>query len=246
MRRIYIYGHKKVKNKIFITAETAHYLKNVLRMDIGSCFFAFEGNGTEYLLEITTLTDKYIETLIKEERRFEKKEPEITVELYISLCKTNTFENIIKKSAELGISKICPFISERSIIKISKDKIEEKIKRWIKIAAEGSKIAGRTKIPEITMPKDFGTVILGKTPGILFWEQSTDNLKTVIKNVLNPPTDLKIIRIFIGPEGGFTQQEVDLATKNGILIASLGPRILSVETATIAAVSILMYEIESL
>lgn len=245
MRRIYLYGHKKVKNRIFISGETAHYLKNVLRIKNGSHFFAFDGTSTEYKLEVITISDKYICTEIKEQISAEKKELETIIELCMPLCKTSTFENILKKSAELGVAKICPVKTERSIIQISKHKIEGKIKRWTRIAAEGSKIAGRTKIPEIVSPEDFTIAVLKKTSGILFWEQSSNNLKTSIETVLNNISDTKIVSIFIGPEGGFTEKEVDLAKNNGILDASLGPRILSVETAAICAISILIYEIEN-
>ncbi len=73
MKRIYIYGHKKVGNRILLTGEPVHYLKNVLRMKTDSCFSAFDGTGTEYILEIKTLSDQHIDTQIKEEKQIRKK-----------------------------------------------------------------------------------------------------------------------------------------------------------------------------
>ncbi|MCM8788250.1 MAG: RsmE family RNA methyltransferase, partial [Candidatus Omnitrophica bacterium] len=150
-----------------------------------------------------------------------------------------------KKASEIGASKIVPFRSSRSIANFEKVFKKEKMQRWRKIVAEGSKIAGRTKTPEVFLPVNFSTIITCQTPGILFWEQSRNNLKTIVPDLLERIIRAGSLKIFIGPEGGFTEEEVALATGNGTLIASLGPRILSVETATIAALSILIYEIEN-
>lgn len=245
MRRIYLYNHKIIENKIFITGETAHYLKNVLRMNTGSRFLAFDGTGIEYELEIKKIFSTVVESEIINRKLTQQKETKISLELCISLCKSKTFENIVKKTSEIGISKIIPFYSTRSVVQIE-NKEDEKLKRWKRIAAEGSKIAGRTKITEIFLPQRFNTLIEDKISGILFWEQSRKNLKNLISNLFQQISESSVLRIFIGPEGGFTDEEIELAEKNKIVVASLGPRILSVETATICACAILMYEIENL
>ncbi|MCM8822653.1 MAG: 16S rRNA (uracil(1498)-N(3))-methyltransferase [Candidatus Omnitrophica bacterium] len=245
MRRIYLYNHKKIEKRVFISGEPAHYLKNVLRMGPGSRFYAFDGSGVEYELKITKAAGAYIETDIIEERFSNSRETSISVELCIALCKTSTLENVLKKASELGVSKITPFSSSRSVNNIEKLLKKDKIQRWRKIVAEGSKIAGRTKIPEICLPLDFNSIIPDGAPGILFWEQSKNDLKKALPDLLKKINQDTSLRIFIGPEGGFTEEEKDFAKEKGILIASLGTRILSVETATIAALSIIMYELEN-
>lgn len=245
MRRVYLYNHRKLNDTIFISDEPAHYLKNVLRMNIGSRFYGFDGTGTEYELEIKELDSNIIKAKILTERTTLQKETSISIELCISLCKTKTFESILKKVSELGISRIVPIKSERSIVEISSKKAEEKIQRWNKIAADGSKIAGRTKVPEILLPQKFKDAVSQKTGGILFWEQSKTSLNSIINKILSNAVDTKVLKVFIGPEGGFTEKEINLAIENNISVASLGPRILSVETATISAISILSYEIEN-
>ncbi len=197
MRRIHIYTYRRNRNKISILDEPAHYLKNVLRMKAGSKFYAFDGTGKEYELEIKRVSDTDIETEIIAEKIKEEKEPPI------------------------------------------------KINRWKKIVAEGSKIAGRTKIPDILIPDKFENIVSQQKNSILFWERSDNNLKIMIDRLFKRLDKTNTLRIFIGPEGGFTEKEVKLATQNDVLIASLGSRILSVETATISALSVIMYELEN-
>ncbi|MGC9066209.1 MAG: RsmE family RNA methyltransferase [Candidatus Ratteibacteria bacterium] len=242
MRRIYLYNHLRIGNKIFISDEPAHYLKNVLRMVSGSRFYAFDGTGIEYTLEIKKISSSGIETEIINEKHKQHREPGISIELCLCLCKNRTFESVIKKAAEIGVTKIIPVKSARSIIEIDNKKLPLKIGRWSKIAAEGSKIAGRTRVPEIKQPQDFETVVAQNMPGILFWEQSQVSIKDIFSSFLASVEKKRFIRVFIGPEGGFTDNEVEKAIKNQIFIASLGPRILSVETASILALGIVFYE----
>ncbi|MCM8814889.1 MAG: 16S rRNA (uracil(1498)-N(3))-methyltransferase [Candidatus Omnitrophica bacterium] len=246
MRRIYLYNHKKIERRVFISGEPAHYLKNVLRMGPGSRFYAFDGSGVEYELRIKKIDRLKIEAEIIEEKIADYRELPVPFELCISLCKKATFESILKKASELGISKIIPFRSSRNISDVEKIFKKDKIQRWRKIAGEGSKIAGRSRTPEICPPCDFSSIVSSTTTGILFWEQSKDYLKKIIPDLLKKINQDRLLRVFIGPEGGFTEDEIELAKENGILVAGLGPRILGVETAAIVALSILMYEIENL
>ncbi|HOK80472.1 MAG TPA: RsmE family RNA methyltransferase [bacterium] len=243
MRRIYLYNHEKIGSTIFVSGEPAHYLKNVLRMTIGSKFLAFDGSGNEYTLEIKKFLNSKVETKILQEQYSEQKEPQISIELCLCLCKIATFENIIKKAAEIGVSKIIPVKSMRSIFEIDEKKLPAKLERWKKIAAEGSKIAGRTRIPEIKKIENFETIITQDLPAILFWEQSRVPLKDALNNIFSKIQEKRSIAILIGPEGGFTENEVEKAAENHISIASLGPRILSVETASILAIGIAFYEL---
>ncbi len=246
MRRIYIYDFQKNGERILISGETSHYIKNVLRLTRGSTFFAFDGSGTEYKLEILDIKGLDITARIIDQNTVRQKELKIPIELCIGICKTKTFENVIKKAAEIGITRIIPFISTRSTLHIDDKKVVQKIERWKKIAAEGSKIAGRSEIPEIFLPAEYDKLIREKRYGIIFWEKSSEGLKNIIDRILRELPEYNCLSVFIGPEGGFTEEEISMAKSNGILVASLGSRILSVETAAIVACSILIYEIENL
>ncbi|HOL49189.1 MAG TPA: RsmE family RNA methyltransferase, partial [bacterium] len=113
MKRVYLYNHIKTGNKILISDEPAHYIKHVLRMNPGSTFCAFDGSGNEYILKIKKISLNAIESEIVEEKYTEEKEPEISIELCLCLCKNKTFENILKKAAEIGVSTIIPIKSAR-------------------------------------------------------------------------------------------------------------------------------------
>jgi len=241
MRRIYLYNHRKINNSILISGEPFHYLRNVLRLKEGSQFKGFDSTGTEYLLEIKKM-QPMIEARILDESQIYQHEPIINIEFCPSLCKMKTFEHTLEKVAELGVAKIKPVITERSFV-LSSGHISSKIQRWHKILAEGTKISGSAKIPDICMPERIENVLNQQGINIFFWEQSEKNLKEIIPMIKQRLLDNKTIKVFIGPEGGFTEEEANLAEKTKSLIVGLGKRILSVETATIAAIAILSYEL---
>ncbi len=220
-----------------------HYLKNVLRLKEGSQFKAFDDTGVEYLLEVRK-TSPLIEARILETIRVFSEEPSINIEFCPSICRMKVFESTIEKAAELGVTRIIPVITSRSH-NIPQERLLSKIKRWYRIAAEGSKISGRIKIPEVHTPERLNKIMAEPGINIFFWEQSEENLKQLIPLIRQQISNKKTLRVFIGPEGGFTEEEAELARRNNSLVAGLGKRILKVETAAIAAISILLYEFTS-
>ncbi|MFN4227623.1 MAG: RsmE family RNA methyltransferase, partial [Candidatus Ratteibacteria bacterium] len=126
--------------------------------------------------------------------------------------------------------------------------IENKIKRWNKIAEEASKISGRVFVPEISELSNFEKSIREeKDIGIIFWEgERNRTIKDIIKEIDKDKIINKKINVFIGPEGGFDEDEIKLAIENNYLPTSLGKRILKVETASVISIGILIYELENL
>ncbi|MCM8804186.1 MAG: 16S rRNA (uracil(1498)-N(3))-methyltransferase [Candidatus Omnitrophica bacterium] len=249
MRRVYL-GNDclKLKDRFYIKGETFHYLKNVLRMKEGDVFIGFDGSGKEYKINIENIKRTEILAGILEEKEVYNPELPFNIQLFQCIPKGEKFDFIIRETTQLGVKKIVPVISKRVIVKISEDKIENKIKRWKKIAEESSKVSGRVFVPEISKPLRFEDCIKEKKDfGILFWEGEREmNIKKIIKYLNREKIYNKKINVFIGPEGGFDEKEIELAKESGYFTTSLGKRILKVETASIISIAILIYELENI
>ncbi|HBR03635.1 MAG TPA: 16S rRNA methyltransferase [Ruminiclostridium sp.] len=175
-------------------------------------------------------------------------EPEIYVTLFQGLPKGEKMELIIQKAVELGIYRIVPVITQRSVVQLDKKYREKKAERWQKIAREAAKQCRRAYVPEVAAPVDFDEAMnrckqFG--PGILLYENEE---KKCLKDLLKCYTINKVknIALFVGPEGGFSEQEVEKCIAIGYNVAGLGKRILRAETAAISAIAIIMYEMDEL
>ena len=151
-------------------------------------------------------------------------------------------DSLIPSLCELGMSRWMPFISQRSVPRPHKKRLDARLERWQKIARESLKQCRRSLLPRISAPVSFEEVLeFGRSSDlkILFWEQATGLLdRNAFTDRINP---VKQALIVLGPEGGFADQEVEKASKLGFTISGLGPRILRAETATIAACTLIQH-----
>ena len=222
-----------------ITGSDIHHIKDVLRMKIGDQLELLDGTGKIYEAKISELKkDKIICEILS--AHIEESEPKIKVTLAQCLSKSKKMELIIQKCTELGIDQIIPTLSERTIAR------REKSERWRTIAREAAEQSGRSTIPAISPLTKFKEVLKIKNQfdlALIPWELEKEN---TLKNILTTsrPKDWKTGRllILIGPEGGFSAKEVELAKSAGFIPLSLGPRILRAETAGMALLSMINYE----
>ncbi|UZQ83905.1 16S rRNA (uracil(1498)-N(3))-methyltransferase [Thermoanaerobacter sp. RKWS2] len=241
MRKIFI-DRQNIKGEfVYIEGEDFHHLVNVLRLKRGNEIVASDGLK-EYAARIEEIKkDKLILFL---ERELESNtESALEISLFQGLPKSDKMELIIQKCAEIGVKKFIPVVTRYTVVDITKSNINKKIARWRKISEEACKQSGRTGVPEICMPISFEEAINQVDKFDLciipYEKEQTSKLKEVLKKA----KDVKKIGIFIGPEGGFSQEEIELALNKSIKPVSLGPRILRTETAAIAVCSIVMYEL---
>ena len=198
--------------------------------------------GHEYRTVITHFSPRavYLEVISKEDIRL----PDMRITLAQSLPKGSKMEFIIQKATELGASRIVPFISSRSISRLTGDRATGKAARWRKVAIEASRQCGRGDVPEVSEIISFKEMLRSAeedTLRILLWE-AEDRLG--IREIL---TDERYAGadgfcIVVGPEGGFSWEEVEQARGSGFISASMGRLILRTETAPLAVLSILQYE----
>lgn len=236
MNRLFLPPEHITSKEIIITGENARYLSLVLRAQPGESVAILDGQGKRYICNILSVHKKEVRVeKIKEE--YYSSESPISITLAQGLPKGDKMDLIVQKATELGVSKIIPLIAERSQIRTT-----EKASRWRKIALSASQQSGRDIVPEIEEPLKTDEFLSRgiQHNGIIFSEiYNKRNLKETLLKI----KDLKHITLLIGPEGGFSKDEITSAVENGFTEASLGPRILRTETAPIAAISIIQYEL---
>jgi 16S rRNA (uracil1498-N3)-methyltransferase len=223
-------------------ADQARYLKTVLRMREGDPLLIFNGTGWEYEAVIRRQTADGTELEITGRRALPASE------IHVTLCqavpKVEKMDGIIRHATELGAERIVPFLAERSVPRWRSEQLPRKRERWQKIAVEASRQCGRPDIPEIGEIVTFERMLRDVPESglrLIPWEEET---KTGIREILRDParSGMKEFVLVIGPEGGFSAGEIELARQAGFLSVSLGKRVLRVETASLAVLAILQYE----
>ena len=244
MYQFFVEPQNIMENRIVITGDDVNHIKNVLRMNIGDEIAVSNGiDGKEYRCGIESIGNEVICKL-----RFIKEDGlELSSHIYLfqGLPKSEKMEFVIQKAVELGIYEIIPVSTKRSVVKLDEKKEKNKINRWQEIAHAAAKQSKRRIIPKInqvmTMKQavdftsNFDLVII---PYEL--AEGIDNTRKVIESV-RPGQK---IGIFIGPEGGFEEEEINLAVENHIIPITLGKRILRTETAGLTVLSWIMYQLE--
>ncbi len=229
---------------VTITGGDVNHIKNVLRMKIDEELLISNGQDKDYYCKIESISDNEIKALILDEE-FEGTELPTELYLFQGLPKSDKMELIIQKAVELGVKEIIPVATKRCVVKLDDKKEASKIKRWQAISESAAKQSRRTIIPEISSVMSFRKAINRAKEfelGIIPYENFKDMTET--KEVLNKVQKGIKIGIFIGPEGGFEESEIQYALENGIHPISLGKRILRTETAGLAILSVLMFQLE--
>lgn len=244
MPRFYLKPEDEIiDNIIYFSGEDVNHIKNVLRLVKGNYIIISSGSGIDYEVELVSFENGILKAEII--RKTENStEPKINIILFQGVPKFDKFEFIIQKSVEIGVCKIVPVITNRTIVKFnSNSDIDKKVSRWQKIANEASKQCNRGRIPDISTPIKFKDAIKSNLfqKAIIPYEKEMDNkLKNCLQEINK--TSINKIGVFIGPEGGFSEDEILMSKENDIESVSLGPRILRTETAGIVVLSAIMYE----
>lgn len=222
-----------------------NHIKNVLRMKIGEKFIANDGNGGSYCCAISEIYDDRIVAEISEGQLANTELP-VNLVLFQGLPKADKMELIIQKGVELGVSRIVPVEMARCVVKLDEKKKKSKISRWQAISESAAKQSGRTVIPEVCDVMSYKSALeLAKSFDVILVPYECADSMAKLKDRLNEIKPNMTVGIFIGPEGGYEEKEIEQAIEAGGEIVSLGKRILRTETASIAALAICMFNIES-
>jgi 16S rRNA (uracil1498-N3)-methyltransferase len=241
MRHFYIDPIAAEKPLVTIEGTQAHHIKNVLRLQPGDRLKLFDGTNYEYEAVISRLYTEKVEIEILRKLK-SNQSAGVRIIVAQAFLKEKKMDDLVRKLSELGIADWIPFFSQRSIPRPDKDRLAGRVQRWKRIATEALKQCRRTTMLEISDALSFEELVELSKPcdlKIVFWENET----ILLKRDMGPKTKipLKSIMVMLGPEGGFTEQEIETARQNGFVTAGLGPRILRAETATLAASSLVQY-----
>lgn len=242
MPRFFVDSDQIKDKQIEIIGQDVKHIKNVLRLLPDSNITICDGKGIDYSCKISQIDDNMIKCDIID-KLVSKAEPETKVTLFQSLVKGDKFEWVIQKSIEIGAQEIIPMQTAHCVSKLDKSKkTKSKINRWNKIAQSAAKQSGRAIVPKIADPLSYKEAVKlasGMDLAIIAYEkEDLANLKSTLADFTG-----KNIGILIGPEGGFSKEEISTAKEEGIKTITLGPRILRSETAGIVLISNILYEL---
>jgi 16S rRNA (uracil1498-N3)-methyltransferase len=247
MRRFFVDPENIAGPYAVLTGTEARHVSSVLRLSVGTVITLFDGSGSYYEALLTKIASNRVETKIVSIAPYidisEDFHP--ALHLGIGLLKGKKMDFIVQKSTELGIKSLRPF---RSQYCAAQDPAAGRFPRWQKIVLEACKQCNRPKPPDMHEVIDFNDLlsISGEEEHelkLVFWEEEGQKS---LQDALGPVGEIKSALVLIGPEGGFSPAEVKHAIGVGFQPVTLGSRILRAETAAVAAISILQYELGNL
>lgn len=223
-----------------VAGQELEHLRRVLRLKPGDPITVFDDSGWEHEAVIRSLgaDEGRIEILRSSEAR---RESPLQITLAVGLTKGDKLDFVVEKATELGVQAIIPFSSAFSVPKLDERKIAARTERWQKIALSATKQCGRTRVPEIEPLRGLPELLARSEPQalkIFFWEKEAERS---LRQLHDKYSSAQALLLAIGPEGGFSAEEAELARGCGFELAHLGRRILRAETAAVTALSLAQF-----
>jgi len=243
MSRFYVPGESIKDGKIVISGKEAHHIIDVMRLRVSDSVVTFDGTGREYAGVITEVRRSSLVVEIKEVRQGVCENNSL-ITLIQAIPKKERMDHIVEKATELGVARIIPVVTERTIVKWDEPKRAGNTERWRKIALAAAKQCGRRDIPEIMqIEKLLNCFGILETGGLRLMAALCDDA-VPLKEAIKGPGSRKVA-VAIGPEGDFTQTEMKEARAAGFKVVSLGPRVLKSDTAGLYVISAVNYEFQN-
>ncbi len=232
--RVHIPQTPVVGESVELTGESCRYLHQVLRVKPGDSLFVFAGDGDEYTAVVEVCNKQRVNIGIDAMCKHSDTEPGLRIHLGQALARGDRMDYAIQKAVELGVGQLTPLGTRRAVVKLSTQRAERRVEHWQAVAVHASEQCGRTRIVTVNPPAAL--------------EQWVANVDTDLKVCLDPRGDCDFsdielhgsdVALLIGPEGGFTAEELASAQQASFHRVRLGPRILRAETATVAGLTAL-------
>jgi 16S rRNA (uracil1498-N3)-methyltransferase len=246
MVRIFVPPDHFEGSRLRLPEDTRHYLQRVLRLGPGAEIIVLDGGGAQYQARLvgestSELTAEILQALPPAAA------PSLHLTLYQGLPRGKRWPLILQKATELGVSRIVPVLSARSVVRLDTAEGEGKRERWQKIATEAAEQCRLTTPPEITAPLGWSAALddwrQTTSPGLLLDETLAGAGEGGLKATLQTLAGASALAAFVGPEGGWSPAEAEAGHRAGLLSVSLGPRILRTETAALAVCVAVMVEL---
>lgn len=233
-------------SSLTLDGEAFHHLCRVLRLKEGDRLYALDGQGLLYHVTLDAVAkDRAHGTVTASEPA--GGEPPVSITLAAAIPKGDRWEWILQKATELGVSRILPLMTSRTVVQVDPRKAQDKLARWQKIVLEAAEQCERGRVPEVLTPMTWNAFVKAQAAeapaGALLLaclERSGEPLPRVLDAAARP----EAVTVLVGPEGGFSPAEADEALAMGAKGISLGSRILRAETASLAVLAMLSYRYE--
>jgi len=234
--RIYTDSDLDTQHSVDLEAKAHKHLKDALRMKPGDSVILFNGNGNDYQGTIKEISKKVLRIDIKEAKSINN-ESKLELHLLQPLCSSEKLDLCIQKATELGVKTIIPFVSSRVNINIASNRLEKKMSHWQSVIQSACEQSGRARLPAMHTPVSFSDAVC---------KIADAEIKIIASPYADKQENLTIKETVncvcaIGPEGGFTQQEINHAIQLGFKTIRIGPRILRLETAVISALTLCQF-----
>jgi 16S rRNA (uracil1498-N3)-methyltransferase len=227
-------GFNSHRESVTLAVDEARYLREVLRLKVGDEVYVFDGEGREFHCRIDESRRDSAALKIINEVEPARSESPLNLTLAVALLKGEKFDLVVQKTTELGATRIVPMITRLADVRLrDTSDAAKRVLRWQRIALEASKQSGRAVVPTVDQPATFDSIVNASQGDgkLLFSERDGQSVEQVCARL----SGKKEVTAFIGSEGGWTDQELELARSAGVPIVTLGGRTLRAETAAIAA-----------
>ncbi len=232
IHRIFTDQALEPERSVELAEDAAHYLSRVLRVIVGQRIVVFNGDGFDYAAEISRL-DRGILGLLVHSRLPARSESPLQITLVQAVSRGERMDLTLQKATELGVSAVYPVFSVRTEVRLKGEKLLRRMEHWKKVLISACEQSGRARLPELHAPADLEE-----------WARSAPVCKRIVclpgaGVSLASMASRSAVELLVGPEGGFDDHELEVLAQQGVVAASLGPRILRTETAGAAAITIL-------
>ena len=231
--RIYYPFELSTDTYVTLTDDATNHVANVLRAKTGQAVVLFNGDGNEYSAQLSEVAKRRVSVRVDSKLSISIESP-LSIHLGQGISRGDRMEWVIQKSVELGVTEITPLITERCGVRLSKERWSKKHEQWQKLAIAACEQCGRNVLPVLHSPSLFTDWVNLSTNQVRLTLHP--RAEKAFRHVTMPPAGA---RLLIGPEGGFSEQEIYRTEQNGFQTIQLGPRVLRTETAAITAISAL-------
>lgn len=237
MRRFTLAPERIDGDRVAFDRDESRHMAAVLRLGPGDLIIAGDGRGSDYTVRLETLDDTATGTIVGVATS--RVESPVAVTLVQGVPKGDKMEQIVRAVTELGVVRVLPALTERTIVRLEPSRWRERARRWQRVAKEAAKQCGRSVVPTVETPRSLADCLdpEGADAAVCLWEGEAPPLAHVLERIRSP----RALRVLIGPEGGLARHEVEAAKSHGWSTASVGPRILRTETAGPAIVAMLQF-----
>ncbi|MFQ6096497.1 MAG: 16S rRNA (uracil(1498)-N(3))-methyltransferase [Armatimonadota bacterium] len=243
--RVFVSSTDISADTVSVTGADARHLGLVLRLRQGDPFTAIDEFGRQHRAVVTSVASDLVTGLVTEVIA-EETEPRTRISVAQAVPKSAKMDLVVQKCTELGAVEVWPMMTERVVVSLDEERARDRRRRWQRVAKEAARQAGRTVIPEVLEIVSFSEALELANSRDLCLLFSEDESETSLRTLLGAGIRVETIVIFIGPEGGFSRNEVAAAEEAGALQVTLGPRVLRTETAAVVATALCLYELGEL